>query len=268
MDVCQAVGYAHSRGVLHRDLKPGNIMLGKFGETLVVDWGLAKVVGRSDEDGGGPREEATLRPSSGSGYAETVAGNAIGTPAFMSPEQAEGKVGELGPATDVYSLGATLYMLLTNKPPFEGNVAEVLEQVRQGSWIPSRTVNALVPAELDAICRKAMALRPEDRYGSPLELAEEVEHWLGDEPVSAYREPVAARVRRWLRKHPKRVTAAAVLLLATVVGLAIGTVLLDKSRRLVDEQRQRAEYNYAEAVTQRQLAHKNFQVPEKPLTRT
>ena len=75
----------------------------------------------------------------------------------MSPEQAEGKVEELGPATDVYSLGATLYMLLTNKPPFEGNVAEVLEQVRQGSWVPPRTVNASVPAALDAICRKAMA---------------------------------------------------------------------------------------------------------------
>ncbi|MGO8751104.1 MAG: serine/threonine-protein kinase [Thermoguttaceae bacterium] len=259
VDVCQAVGYAHSRGVLHRDLKPGNIMLGKFGETLVVDWGLAKVVGRSDGDGGGAREEATLRPSSGSLYAETVAGSAIGTPAFMSPEQAEGKVEELGPATDVYSLGATLYMLLTNKPPFEGNVAEVLEQVRQGSWAPPRTVIASVPSALDAICRKAMALKPEDRYGSPMELAEEVEHWLADEPVGAYKEPVRARLQRWMRKRPKRVTAAAVLLLATVVGLTIGTVMLEQSRRLVDEQRQRAEDNFAEAEKQRQLANENFQ---------
>ena len=88
-----------------------------------------------------------------------------------------------------------------------------------------------VPAGLDAICRKAMALRPEDRYGSPLELAEEVEHWLADEPVSAYREPAAVRVRRWMRQRPKRVTAAAVLLLATVVGLTIGTVLLDGANR-------------------------------------
>ncbi|MGO8746307.1 MAG: protein kinase domain-containing protein [Thermoguttaceae bacterium] len=252
VDVCQAVGYAHSRGVLHRDLKPGNIMLGKFGETLVVDWGLAKVVGRNDGDGRGTREEATLRPSSGSLYAETMAGSAIGTPAFMSPEQAEGKVDELGPATDVYSLGATLYMVLANKPPFEGNVAEVLEQVRQGSWAPPRTVNPQVPAGLDAICRKAMALRPEDRYGSPLELAEEVEHWLADEPVSAYREPAVVRVRRWLRQRPKRVTAAGVLLLATVVGLMVGTVL-------IDQQRQVAQENFEEAERQRQVANRMFQ---------
>jgi serine/threonine-protein kinase len=259
VDVCQAVGYAHSRGVLHRDLKPGNIMLGKFGETLVVDWGLAKVVGRSDGDGRGTREEATLPPSSGSGYAETVAGNAIGTPAFMSPEQAEGKVGELGPATDVYSLGATLYMLLTNKPPFEGNVAEVLEQVRQGSWAPPRTVNPQVPAGLDAICRKAMALRPEGRYGSPLELAEEVEHWLGDEPVRAYREPVAVRVRRWIRKRPKRVTAAAVLLLATVVGLTIGTVMLDQANGKLDRANGKLDRANVQLKEQRQLAQENFQ---------
>ena len=218
VDVCKAVAYAHSRGVLHRDLKPGNIMLGKFGETLVVDWGLAKVVGRAGEDQVSRRDEATLRPSSGSGWAETALGSAIGTPGFMSPEQAAGKLDELGPATDVYSLGATLYMLLTNRPPCDGSVAEVLEQVRRGAWTPPRQVNAMVPAALDAICCQAMALRPEDRYPTPLELADDVEHWLADEPVTAYREPRGARLRRWIRKHPKRVTAAVVLLLATVCG--------------------------------------------------
>jgi serine/threonine-protein kinase len=115
--VCQAVAYAHARGVIHRDLKPANVMLGAFGETLVVDWGLAKVVGRPEGDTTG--EEATLRPSSGDGVA-TVAGTAVGTPAYMSPEQAAGRLDLVGPASDIYSLGATLYHLLTGQAPFGG----------------------------------------------------------------------------------------------------------------------------------------------------
>src|SRR5262245_6903982 len=153
--VCQAVAYAHNRGVLHRDLKPGNVMLGKFGETLVVDWGLAKVIGRPDAGEVGPDEEESLRPLAAAAQA-TV--GVIGTPAFMSPEQASGKIDELGPATDVYSLGATLYELLTNRAPFQGSLGKVLKQVERGEWLPPRQVNGKVPAALDAICRKAMAL--------------------------------------------------------------------------------------------------------------
>jgi eukaryotic-like serine/threonine-protein kinase len=115
-DVCNAIEYAHSRGVIHRDLKPGNIIVGKHGETLVVDWGLAKAIGRSDPSVG----EQTIAPSS-SGSSETLHGSALGTPAYMSPEQAQGELNRLGPRSDVYSLGATLYCLLTGKPPFEGD---------------------------------------------------------------------------------------------------------------------------------------------------
>ena len=110
--VCQAVAYAHNRGVLHRDLKPGNIMLGKFGETLLVDWGLAKVIARPDSAAVAPGDEGLLRPF---GAAAQATVGVVGTPAYMSPEQA--KMEELGPATDVYSLGATLYCLLTNRAP-------------------------------------------------------------------------------------------------------------------------------------------------------
>src|SRR5207302_3467326 len=115
-DVCNAIDYAHSRGVLHRDIKPGNVIVGKHGETLVVDWGLAKATGKSDPTAG----ERTLTPSSASGSAETIPGSALGTPAYMSPEQAAGHIEHLGPRSDVYSLGATLYCLLTGRPPFEG----------------------------------------------------------------------------------------------------------------------------------------------------
>src|SRR5262249_14384775 len=114
--VCHVVSYAHNRGVLHRDLKPSNILLGPYGATLVVDWGLAKLVGRTGTDES-PSSELTLRPgptsASASGNNETLPGTAIGTPAYMSPEQAEGRLDRIGPASDVYSLGATLYTILT-----------------------------------------------------------------------------------------------------------------------------------------------------------
>ncbi len=119
VDVCHAIDYAHSRGVLHRDLKPANIILGKHGETLVVDWGLAKALGRSEPTKA--MEERTLVPSSGSGQDGTLPGSAMGTPGYMSPEQARGDIEHLGACSDVYSLGATLYCILTGRPPFEGD---------------------------------------------------------------------------------------------------------------------------------------------------
>jgi eukaryotic-like serine/threonine-protein kinase len=215
--VCNAVAYAHSRGVIHRDLKPSNILLGPYGETLVVDWGLAKVLGR-DDGADGARAEAPLRPGSASGSSETVAGTAVGTPAFMSPEQAEGRLERVGPQSDVYSLGATLYAILTGRPPFaERDVSEALRRARRGEFATPRAVNHAAPPALEAICRKAMAFRPEDRYGTAKALAEDVERWLADEPVSAWREPWPDRARRWLGRHRTRVTAAAV---AALGGLA------------------------------------------------
>ncbi len=215
LDVCNAVNYAHSRGVLHRDIKPGNIIIGKHGETLVVDWGLAKATGKADP----ARGERALRTSSASGSAETLPGSALGTPAYMSPEQAEGNLDILGPRSDVYSLGATLYCLLTGRPPFEGEPAAALRAVARGEFSPPRRVNGSIDRPLEAICQKAMALKPLDRYATPRGLAEDIERWIADEPVTAWREPLSGQVRRWSRRHRTAVAVAGVALAAAVVGL-------------------------------------------------
>lgn len=231
IDVCNAIDYAHSRGVLHRDIKPGNIIVGKHGETLVVDWGLAKVTGRSDPSA----DERTLRPSSSSGSAETLPGSALGTPAFMSPEQARGEHDRLGPRSDVYSLGATLYCLLTGRPPFEGGVADVLHAVRQGKVRPLRQVDSTIDAALEAICLKAMAVESEHRYDSCQALADDIERWMADEPVTAWREPLARTMLRWLTRHRTAVTGAAAAVLVGVVGLvAVLAVQAAANSRLSD----------------------------------
>jgi serine/threonine-protein kinase len=222
--VCNAIAYAHSRGVIHRDIKPSNIMLGKYGETLVVDWGLAKALPNSPALRAGDRaDEPMLVPRSYNGIAETHLGAALGTPAYMSPEQAAGRVDELGPASDIYSLGATLYTLLAGRPAVDSNdVAEALSRVQRSDWPSPRQVNRAVPPALDAVCRKAMALRACDRYATALELAADVECWLADEPVSAYPEPRVTRARRWTRRHRALMAGATAAVLVAAVGLVIG----------------------------------------------
>jgi tetratricopeptide (TPR) repeat protein/tRNA A-37 threonylcarbamoyl transferase component Bud32 len=227
LDICNAVGYAHSRGVLHRDIKPGNVIVGRYGETLVVDWGLAKATGRSEPGSG----ERTLAPSSASGSAETLPGSALGTPAYMGPEQARGELDRLGPQSDVYSLGATLYCLLTGKPPLEGDAGDVLRKAQDGNVLPPRARDPSIDRALEAVCLKAMALEPEDRYASCHALAEDVERWLADEPVAAWREPFGRRALRWARRNRTPVAAAAVALIAGVLGLSAVAAVQARSNR-------------------------------------
>jgi eukaryotic-like serine/threonine-protein kinase len=237
LDVCNAIDYAHSRGVLHRDLKPGNIMLGKFGETLVVDWGLAKSVGRPEAAlASATMDDRTLVPQSGSDLRGTELGARLGTPAYMSPEQAAGRICDLGPASDVYSLGATLYCLLTGCAPFTGpDLAELLRKVERGEFVPPRKLKGWVDPALEAICLKAMATEPARRYRTPRALADDVEHWMADEPVAAWREPLARRLRRWGRRHRLLVTGLAATLIVAVAALAVGNVLVAHQRDLAEK---------------------------------
>jgi serine/threonine protein kinase/formylglycine-generating enzyme required for sulfatase activity len=217
IDVCDAIAYAHSRGVLHRDLKPLNVMLGPFGETLVVDWGLAKVTARSGEPP--PSGETTLAPESALGLDATMTGQQIGTPAYMPPEAAEGRLDLVGPQSDVYSLGATLYAILTGRAPFaERDVPSLLRRVRRGDFVPPRKLQPWIDPALEAICLKAMALEPRDRYPSPRGLAEDVNKWMADEPVSAWREPALWRLARWARRHQPLMASATVATIFAVLA--------------------------------------------------
>jgi formylglycine-generating enzyme required for sulfatase activity/tRNA A-37 threonylcarbamoyl transferase component Bud32 len=226
IDVCNVIEYAHINGIIHRDIKPANIMLGPYGETLVVDWGLAKAVGRADTKA---EDDGPLDPSSRPNEGMTLPGSALGTPAYMSPEQAEGCA--LGPASDVYSLGATLYYLLTGRPPFQDpETPPVLERGRAGSFPPPRQVCPDCPRGLEAICLKAMAKDPTERYVSSRSLADDVERWLADEPVTVLHESIVARLARWARRHRTLTASCTMLLGTTVVALLVNTILVGREQ--------------------------------------
>ncbi len=241
--VCNAIDYAHNRGVLHRDIKPSNIIVGDFGETLVVDWGLAKPLGRLEPDVSS--HERPLAFSTSGGSTATLPGSAMGTPSYMSPEQAEGDLDRLGPGSDVYSLGATLYSILTGKPPFGGkNIVAVLTSVKKGEFPPPRKLDSSIDKALEAICLKAMALKVEDRYESPRALAGDIERWLADEPVAAYPERRIERLGRWIRQHRTWTFAAAAGLIGISLAATVATALIEGGRRREETARKDAETNF------------------------
>ncbi|KAF0245424.1 MAG: serine/threonine protein kinase [Planctomycetota bacterium] len=187
-DICLGVAYAHSKGIIHRDLKPSNVMIGDFGETLIVDWGLAKVIGERDGGASGSAMGGSTDPEE---TPLTLDGDVLGTPAFLAPEQAEGRMDDLDFRTDVFALGAILYSILTWRPPYSGTERqEMIAQAKSGQIVPaSARVDALirfnegrapepVPVELDAVCMKALAFRKQDRHASALELHQEVQLFL------------------------------------------------------------------------------------------
>jgi tetratricopeptide (TPR) repeat protein len=238
--VCQTMAYAHSKEVIHRDLKPSNIMLGEFGETLVLDWGLAKQK-RSSPEGSDdiPAETPPVEPSNGR-ESLTQLGQVIGTLAYMSPEQAKGEK-RLHPTLDIFALGAILYELLTGRTPYaDVPQTTLLYHVQLGRFPTPRQVKKDVSRTLDAICRQAMAVNPAERYGSAQELARDVENWLADEPVPVLPESWPARLGRWARRHRTATATIMALLLTAVVALGVGTILLEQANEETLRQRNAA----------------------------
>jgi serine/threonine protein kinase len=210
--ICDAVAFAHAHGVLHRDLKPENVMVGPFGEVLVMDWGMARVL-----EEGSDTPVGTLRAGPPTATAQ---GAIVGTPAYMAPEQAEGRNDDVSPSTDVYALGAILYFLLTLRPPFEGEAA--LRRARgepRLAPVPPRRVDASAPRPLEAVAGRAMAVEPADRYVSVEEVAAEVARYLDGERVLAHRESLREKAARVFARYRMPILLVAAYLLARILVL-------------------------------------------------
>jgi len=206
--LCETMAYAHARRVVHRDIKPDNVLVGDFGEVLVLDWGLARPVGTTED----VLEKSPFMPVESDrrleGAVATRDGTVAGTPAFMAPEQARGEHHLLSPASDVYALGGVLYMMLFGTHPYEGlNAREALERVRKGP--PLVPEASWVPPDLAAICRRAMAGDQRDRYPDALAMAREVEAWQAGasarERARGRVEAVRERVKILTEEHRKAV---------------------------------------------------------------
>ena len=258
---CEAVAFAHQKGVIHRDLKPANIMVGRYGETYVMDWGLARIIGEPDRKDIRLKATATAsavsserqdRDESGDATLETLDGDVVGTPAYMAPEQAAGRLDEIGPHSDVYAMGSILYHLLSGHAPYlppgtQASQYTVLRFLLDGPPTPLSTVAADAPPELAAICDKAMSRDHHERYATMEELADDLRAFVEGRVVKAYAVGAAEEFKKWVARNQLVAATAAgsLLLIATLVGFFV--LQLRQSER-------RANENSEEAIENRRVA--------------
>ncbi|MBI3464882.1 MAG: protein kinase, partial [Planctomycetes bacterium] len=245
-DLAQALDYAHSLGIVHRDVKPGNIMIDTNGQALLTDFGLARRL-RAEEK-------------------VTQAGAVLGTPAYMAPEQAAGKLDQVGPASDQYGLGMTLYELLCGEVAFTGPPDLVLHHQIHTDPPSPRKLNPEIPLDLETMCAKTLAKEPEKRYAACREFADDLQRWLADEPIQARRAGPAERLVRWIRRKPVIAGLSAAVILITALGLtALTRALRARSEvrelaRVAGERTQEATQHRSEAEKQKTEAERQTQL--------
>ncbi|MFP6584770.1 MAG: serine/threonine-protein kinase, partial [Candidatus Hydrogenedentota bacterium] len=259
VSVANAAAYAHSKGVIHRDIKPDNIVLGDYGETVLVDWGVAKI---DDEDTLWMDTETYTPADNETDAALTLPGSVIGTPAYMPPEQALGKNRELDERADVYSLGAVLYSILTGERPFSGDSAtEILERVGRELPVPIQKHEPKAPKELVSICEKAMSFNRNDRFDSVRALTDELNRYQDARDVHCYPYSFQEKAIRVVARH--RMIASILLSASILLGVISGGYSIQLRMINIDleeaRQSEAAERIAAEAIAE-QLRHENYSV--------
>ncbi len=247
--VCEAMAYAHDRGVIHRDLKPANVMVGPYGEVYVMDWGLARVVAapgaRASDEHALSSLRRELRDQTPSSSLETTDGQVVGTPAYMSPEQAHGETARIGPQSDVYAIGAMLYHLVSGAAPYASNEAaaslkSTLRAVREGPPPALERVAPRVPPELAAICERAMARELDQRYATVPALADDLRAFLERRVVGAYESGALAEARSWVRRNRQTALWMAAFALAVSSGGVLSGWKAVEAAEARDDAQQRA----------------------------
>jgi len=238
LKVCDAMAYAHDKGVIHRDLKPANLMLGRHNEVYVMDWGLCRVLRQMDEDEAPEKSLLMASPEVSGSASETQIGDVVGTPKYMSPEQAQGKNRELDARSDQCALGLILYEMATLNPPFDGRTAyEVLANAATGKRRPlvhAYLGKRAIPRDLGAIIDRASAFKPQDRYASVADLAADLRRFLRGDAVQARPDSVWQRMQRFIARHRQSALTGFFALIA-LAALAIGALLWQNQRLFTAE---------------------------------
>ncbi|GAB5442195.1 MAG: serine/threonine-protein kinase [Fuerstiella sp.] len=237
LQIGHAVQFAHENNIIHRDLKPENVLLNASGRPMVTDFGLAKSIDSGDN--------------------LTQSGQILGTPGYMSPEQALGRIDLQGPGVDIYSLGAILYFLLTGRPPFQAaSTLETLDQVVKQMPVSPRDLNAAVPRDIETICLKCLAKDPRQRYFSAKSLADDLQRFLNGMPVMARPAGTATRLWRWCLRNPAVAALSAAVILSLIAGTTFSTQYALLARRRANE-----------AEREREAAQRNFSLAREAVDR-